>query len=301
MGKTHFTVEDLKGMPARHATFVGVDSDGCVFDTMDVKQRQHFHPLIVKVWGLQKIERQVREAAAFVNLHSRWRGRNRFSALLTLFEFLEEWDEVRAAGAPLPGLAGLRAYCRSGLPLGNPSLRDEAARTGDPDLARVLEWSLAVNRDIDRHMRPVPPFAGARRCLAKMHATSDLLVVSQTPEQALLKEWRQHGLDHLVHAIAGQELGTKSEHIALAAGGKYAPGRLLMVGDAPGDLTAARDNGAAFYPILPGREEEAWQRLHDEAYDLFVRGRYGGDYEARLVREFDDLLPGTPPWKKSPG
>lgn len=297
----HFTLEDLKGFQKRHDTFVGVDSDGCVFDTMEVKQKEHFHPLIVRLWGLEKIETQVRAAAEFANLHSRWRGRNRFPNLLRTFELLADWDEVRAAGVTLPDLAALRAYCDSGLPLGNPSLKAEVARTCDPELSRVLAWSLAINADIDRHMRPVPPFPWAQRCLEKMHAQSDLIVVSQTPEEALVKEWRHHRIDRLVGLIAGQELGTKSEHIRFASEGRYAAGCVLMVGDAPGDLTAAEDNRAAFYPIVPGREDESWRRLHDEAYDRFLAGCYAGAYAGRLIAEFKASLPDTPPWKRSPG
>lgn len=33
-----------------------------------------------------------------------------------------------------------------------------------------------------------------------------------------------------------------------------------MIGDAPGDLKAARGNGALFFPVNPGDEEESWKR-----------------------------------------
>jgi hypothetical protein len=298
MAKLHCTMDELKGFQARHDSFVGIDSDGCVFDTMDVKQKEHFHPLIIRLWGLQKIEKQLRAAAEFANLYSRWRGTNRFPALLKMFELLNDWDEVKAAGVSLPGITALRAYCTSGLPLGNPSLKAEVARTNDPELKRVLEWSLAVNKDIDQHMRPVPPFPWAKKSLEKMHAQSDLIVVSQTPEEALVKEWAHHKIDHLVGLIAGQELGTKSEHIRLASQGRYQAGRVLMVGDALGDLKAAGDNHAAFYPIVPGHEDQSWKRLHEEAYDLFLQGKYAGAYAERLIKEFHDSLPETPPWKQ---
>ena len=72
-----------------------------------------------------------------------------------------------------------------------------------------------------------------------------------------------------------------------------------MIGDAPGDFAAARDNHAAFYPIVPGHEDACWQRLHDEAYDLFLKGNYLGAYAEKLIQEFNDSLPETPPWKKS--
>jgi len=298
MSKTNYSLDDLTGFQARHDSFVGIDSDGCVFDTMGVKQREHFHPLIIRLWGLERIEKQLRAAAEFVNLYSKWRGKNRFPDLLKVFELLHDWDEARASGVKLPKMSALRAYCNSGLPLGNPSLKAEVARTNDPELRRVLDWSLAVNKDIDQNMRPVHPFPWARKSLDKMHAHSDLIVVSQTPEEALVKEWAHHKISHLVAVIAGQELGTKSEHIRLASSGRYAPDRVLMIGDAPGDFTAAQDNHAAFFPIVPGHEDACWKRLHEEAYDFFLTGKYIGTYADKLIREFNDSLSETPPWKK---
>jgi hypothetical protein len=123
-----------------------------------------------------------------------------------------------------------------------------------------------------------------------------VIVVSQTPTEALVREWTEHGIDQQVRFIAGQELGTKTEHIRFAAGGKYAPGKMLMIGDAPGDYKAARGNGALFYPINPGDEEASWKRLHDEALERFFAGSYAGDYEAGLIREFDAHLPEKPAW-----
>lgn len=298
MPKHHFTIQDLQGLQARHDSFVGVDSDGCMFDTMGVKQKEHFHPLIIKYWGLEKIEKQLRASAEFVNLVSKWRGKNRFLDLLKSFELLHDWDEVKASGVKLPELTAMRAYCHSGLPLGNPSLKAEVARTNDPELKRLLEWSLAVNLDIDKNMRPIPPFPWAKKALEKMQPHSDLIVVSQTPEEALIKEWTHHQIDHLVGLIAGQELGTKTEHILFATRGQYKPGRVLMVGDAPGDLIAANESHAAFFPVVPGHEDASWQRLHDEAYDLFLQGKYLGPYADKLIQEFNDALPEIPPWKK---
>jgi hypothetical protein len=73
-----------------------------------------------------------------------------------------------------------------------------------------------------------------------------------------------------------------------------------MVGDAPGDLNAAkaRDVGALFFPINPGAEEESWQRFVGEGLDRFFARTYAGDYEQKLIEEFMRLLPSDPPWKK---
>ena len=72
---------------------------------------------------------------------------------------------------------------------------------------------------------------------------------------------------------------------------------MLMIGDAPGDLKAARDCGLMFYPINPGHEEESWKRLNDEALGHFFAGTYTGNYERARITEFEILLPSTPPWK----
>jgi phosphoglycolate phosphatase-like HAD superfamily hydrolase len=298
MGNRSYTKSDLIGLRPAHDSFVGIDSDGCVFDTMLVKQRNHFHPLIIKFWGLARIETQVRAAAEFVNLGSKWRGSNRFPSLLKTFDLLHEWDAAQVEGVFLPETDALRRYVESGLPLGNPSLEDEVARTGDPELVRLRDWSLAVNADIDDNMEPISPFKECLSCLEAIHAQSDAIVVSQTPEEALVKEWRIHGLDHMVSVIAGQELGSKAEHLQMAAGGKYPWERVLLIGDAPGDCKGAKTAGACFYPIVPGREEDSWRRLREESYGRFLSGDYVGEYEDRLIAEFEDNLPETPPWER---
>ena len=155
-----------------------------------------------------------------------------------------------------------------------------------------------MNRTIADIVKGVPPFPYVRESLEKLRNKADIIVVSQTPTEALEREWKEHGIDKYVDLIAGQELGTKTEHIRLAAGGKYKPDHMLMVGDAPGDLKAARANNALFYPINPGHEEESWQRFYEEAIDRFFEGTYAGDYERKLIEEFEKLLPEIPPWKQ---
>ena len=71
-----------------------------------------------------------------------------------------------------------------------------------------------------------------------------------------------------------------------------------MVGDAPGDMDAARGNDALFFPINPGAEDKSWERFYREALPRFFAGTYKGDYEAALIAEFEKLLPDTPPWKR---
>jgi phosphoglycolate phosphatase-like HAD superfamily hydrolase len=294
-----YTKNDLLTFHPRFPTFVGIDSDGCLFPTMEVKQKQCFHPRLIACWHLEPIAGAVREVAEFVNLHSAYRGQNRFPALLKTFELLRDHPGARAAGIPLPPTASLRAFCESGLPLGNPALQNLLAGRPDPDLEIVLRWSLAVNEEIARTVKGIAPFPYALRSLERIREHSDAICVSQTPAEALVREWEEHGLLDHVRVIAGQELGSKSDHLVMATRDRYPPDRVLLIGDAPGDLKAARAVGVRFFPINPGHEDASWQRFHETTYDRFLAGRFTPEEEAGLVREFEALLPAAPPWGRA--
>lgn len=276
--------------------FIGIDSDGCVFDTMEVKHKEFFCPNTVKYFGLFAIAKYVRETWDFVNLYSVTRGINRFPALVRVMELLAERPEVKETGITLPDIEPLRQWIRSENRLGNPAFREYCARNPHPALRPVLDWTLAINEDIARWLRDTPPFPYARKSIEKLSRVADAVVVSQTPLEALVREWQEHSIDGYVKAIAGQEQGTKSEHITIAASGRYPSARILMIGDALGDLRAAADNGALFFPVLPGQENKSWKFFHDEALERFLSGTYGGEYQQRLIDEFRRSLPEKPTW-----
>lgn len=278
----------------RQQFLVGIDSDGCVFDTMELKHKECFIPTFIKHFRLQGVSKYAREAAEFVNLYSTSRGVNRFPGLVEQLDWLRRRPEVRARGIEVPRLEGLRRWISSESKLGNPTLQTAALESGDPDLKHTLEWSLAVNSAIADMVSGVPPFPHVRKCLERLADEADMLVVSATPGEALLAEWQEHDLAAFVGAIYGQEFGTKKEMLAVAR--HYATNRTLMVGDAPGDLKAAEVNGSLFYPINPGREDESWQRLLEEGIDRFLGGTFAGEYQQRLLKEFIGLLPERPSW-----
>jgi len=282
-----------------HDFFVGIDSDGCAFDTMEVKHKECFIPNIIKYYGLAAVSRYAREAAEFLNLYSKWRGVNRFPGLYLTMDLLGERVEVMNRRPKLPALLGLRDWVARETRLSNPALRAEVDATADPDLALALEWSEAVNRSIAEIVKNVPPFPLVREALESMQGKADVMVVSATPGAALEREWNEHGLRPYVAFLAGQELGSKQEHLGLAAAGRYDPDKILMVGDAPGDWNAARANKALFYPINPGSEDASWQRFFEEALPRFFAGTYAGDYMNAQLDRFMKLLPERPPWKEA--
>jgi len=288
----------LVEMQPKSTYFVGIDSDGCVFDTMEIKHKECFIPNIIKHWGLQAVSKYTREAAEFVNLYSRWRGVNRWPALTMVFDLLKDREEVQRRGTQIPDAPKLREFIASDLPKSNDSLARLVEETGDPELTKGLAWSEAVNATVADMVHGVAPFPYVRESLELMQPLADAIVVSATPYEALVREWREHEIDGYVEVIAGQDMGTKTEHLRYAAAGKYEDSHKLMIGDAPGDMRAAKANGALFFPIKPGHEEESWEQFYKESFQRFIDGTYGGDYEAKLIAEFEAVLPEIPPWKR---
>jgi len=278
------------------AFFVGIDSDGCAFDTMEIKHKECFCPNTVKYWDLQAVSKYAREAVEFVNLYSKWRGINRWPALVMSFDLLRERPEVQARGVHITEANRLREFIASGMPLSNDGLKAYLVANPDPELETALAWTVAVNASITDMVHGVPPFPFVRESLEMMRGEADIVVVSATPTEALNREWQEHDIARHARVIAGQEMGTKKQHLALAARGKYPTGHILMIGDAPGDMEAARANGALFFPINPGFEDASWKRYYHEGFQRFVAGTYAGEYEAALIAEFERLLPETPPW-----
>jgi len=288
----------LKNFKKKHDYLVAIDSDGCAFDSMEIKHKECFIPNIIKYWYLQPVSKYARSAAEFVNLYSQWRGINRFPALIMVFDLLREWPDVQRRNAPIPEALPLRDWIARESKLGNPALKAEVERVPDPILAQALRWSEAVNASIADLVHGVPPFPLVPESLEKISARADVLVCSATPGEALAREWQEHDIAKYAQAIAGQEMGSKKEHIHLVANGRYDKSKVLMIGDAPGDMKAARANGARFFPVLPGHEEDSWQLFFCEAAGKFHKGAYTAEYEAKLVAEFHKLLPDSPPWKR---
>ncbi|GHT09577.1 phosphatase [Planctomycetales bacterium] len=283
----------------RYPFFIGIDSDGCAFDTMELKHKECFVPNTVKYWNLQGVSKYARETFEFVSLYSKSRGINRFPALIETLERLQKRPEVQCRGVKIEIPQSLLDWVNRETKLGNPALQAEIERNPDPGLKQTLEWSLAINRTVDFIVgRGVPPFPFVRESLQKIQGKADVLVVSATPLDALVREWDEQKVSQYVSVICGQEHGTKKEQLAKAqAIGNYTANHVLMVGDAPGDYKAAAANKALFFPINPGAEEASWQRLFEEGLDKFFGENFAGSYQQTLLDEFDRYLPENPPWK----
>ena len=278
----------------KHDFLVGIDSDGCAFDTMELKHKECFIPNTINYYNLQAISKYAREAAEFVNLYSKSRGVNRFPALVETLQWLQRRPEVKARGVQLEIPASLEQWIEEETKLGNPALEKKLQSGGDADLQKALEWSVAVNQTVAGMVRNCPPFPFVRESLGKLDGKADMLVCSATPNEALKAEWAEHDIAKHVVEICGQESGSKKETLSNAS--KYPANHTLMIGDAPGDFRAAEANQCLFYPINPGAEEASWERFFNEAIDKFLQGEFAGDYQKMLLDEFDRYLPELPPW-----
>ena len=286
----------LKDFQPSNNFFIGIDSDGCVFDSMEIKHKECFAPMFIKHFGLQPASKYAREVWEFVNLYSKTRGCNRFHAVIRALELMRNRRETQARDLAVPSFPELEEWIKRESKLGNATLYAEVDG-GNEALIPIREWSDAVNTQVENIAHGVPPFPLVDECLEMMNTQADCMVISQTPVEALEREWAEHGINHHVRLIAGQELGTKKEHLEFATSGKYKPENVLMIGDAPGDHQAAMANGALFFPVNPGEEEASWKQLQDEGLNRFFNGTYSGDYQRKLLDKFEACLPEVPPWE----
>jgi beta-phosphoglucomutase-like phosphatase (HAD superfamily) len=265
---------------------------------MEVKHKECFTPNIIKHWSLQSVSKYAREAAEFVNLYSKWRGINRWPALVMVFDLLREREEVQERNVVPPEAPRIRDFIADdAFPKSNDGLKAYMVEHPDPELDLAWAWTTGVNDTVADLVHGVPPFPYVRESLSFLADKADMIVVSATPYDALKREWEEHDIAQYVRLIAGQEQGKKALHLKLAARDKYPSDRILMIGDAPGDMKAAKANDALFYPINPGHEAASWQRFHEEAAAKFLAGEYAGEYEAKVIAEFEAVLPDTPPWE----
>ena len=277
---------------------VCIDSDGCAFDTMELKHKECFCPAYIQYFGLQPVSKYAREAWDFANLYSCYRGIHRLRSLLKALEVMADRDEVLERGFSVPTMQELRDYVAAGKPLSNAGL--EAYLREHPESEEIrttLAWSVNVNDRVGEMVHGVPPFPHVRDCLKKLAEQADIVIVSATQQLALEREWGENGLLPLITAVKGQESGNKKEIIA-SLKDQYDEGCVLMIGDAPGDREAAKANGVLFYPICPDAEAQSWAEFEARYIDQFLNHSYAGEAEEACISHFETLLPEEPTWKK---
>ena len=179
--------EPLRDFKPKYKFFVGIDSDGCVFDTMDIKQSECFCPWTIAYFNLQPVAQAVRECKNFTDLYSKTRGVNRHkSTKRILAELLPEHPMVKARGFEVPNLPHYFAWVDDPKSvLSNEGLEKAIAAASDPqaksELRLALDWSLKVNAVIGEIVKDMPPFPFVRESLEKIDRKSTRLNSSHIP------------------------------------------------------------------------------------------------------------------------
>ncbi|MGM8223628.1 HAD family hydrolase (plasmid) [Clostridium perfringens] len=262
-----------------------IDSDGCAIDTMDIKHIKCFGPCMVTEWNLEEWKEPILERWNEVNLYTLTRGINRFKGLaVALIEINEKYITIE-------GLDEFVRWTEETKELSNESLEVEIEKTNNICLKKALEWSKSVNKSIDLLSDDEKcSFEGVKEAIILAKKVADIAIVSSANEKAVLDEWNKHGLLENVDIVLTQNIGSKSYCINKLIAKGYSRNNVLMVGDALGDLKAAEENEALYYPIMVRKEKESWIRFSKEALERFTSNSYYGEYQEKVIAEFKENL-----------
>lgn len=262
-----------------------VDSDGCAMDTMDIKHIRCFGPCMVNEWGLEQWKEEILKRWNEINLYTMTRGINRYKGLSAALQ------EIHGKYTQIEDLDTLVQWVKESPELSNAALQRAIDNKDSISLKKALSWSKAVNESINRLPEEEKvPFEGVKEALAFAHGKADVAIVSSANLDAVLEEWERFGLLEHTDIVLAQDAGSKAYCIGQLLKAGYDKEHVLMCGDAPGDLDAAKQNGVFYYPILVRHERESWKEFRETAVEKLMDGTYGGDYQQSKTEAFLDNL-----------
>jgi len=272
---------DLAAFTKKKDFLICVDSDGCAMDTMDVKHFRCFGPCMVQEWGLEEWAEPILQRWNEINLYTMTRGINRFKGLAAALK------EIDAQYTPIEALDDLLFWAETSPEPSNAALEKAIAAYPAVSLEKALSWSKAVNAAITELPEEAKrPFPMAKEALAFAHERADVAIVSSANRDAVLEEWALHGLLPHTDIVLAQDAGSKAHCIAELMKKGYAPDHILMCGDAPGDMDAAKKNGVFYFPILVRHEKESWEEFIASGFDHLLFGDYAGAYQQEKTAAF---------------
>ena len=261
---------------------VCVDSDGCAMDTMDVKHIRCFGPCMVDEWDLTEWRNEILERWNDINLYTITRGINRFKGLSMAL------CEIDAKYCRIEGAAELKEWTDSAPELSNGALERLIEEKPDKKIfSKALSWSRTVNESINKLPDEVKlPFPMVKEALELAHKYADVAIVSSANLGAVLEEWEMYGLLDHVDVVMSQNDGSKAYCIQKLLQKGYINIKVVMCGDAPGDLAAAEKNGVFFYPILVRKEKASWDEFISTGLTRLMDGSYGDEYQEKKIKDF---------------
>ena len=262
-----------------------IDSDGTVMDTMTIKHLNCFGPCFIEVFGITEHTKDILDHWNHTNLYSMDRGINRFQGLKEILEYVD-----LKYGYKFDGVSVFYNWVINTKAFSVDLLKEESNKYPNNDvLKKAISWSNLVNERI-RLLPPSLTFENTKEALEVYSNCVDLLGVSSANLDAVLEEWNRLDVSKYFMDILCQDSGSKESIIREALTLGYEKDHVIMLGDAIGDLKAAKKNGVLFFPIIPLKEKECWQELID-IKDSILLNKYK-DLEDHYINKFEKFLKG---------
>lgn len=266
-----------------HSHLICIDSDGTIMDTMTIKHKLCFGPSFLEIFSITHHQEEILEYWLNINLYSMTRGINRFVGLDMAIAYVQKFGYFyKDSDVYHQWVETTNSYSVTSI---QNFMKDKDSYT----LQLALDWSNLVNEKISK-LPPSVAFNGVEETLKEANLSCDLLGVSSANPQAVYEEWYRLDLMKYFQFVACQDKGTKTNIIRLAKEKGYT--QYIMIGDALGDLEAARKNEIYFFPIIPTKEATSWERFKKEALPKFISNTYTADYQQQLIDEFILFLKG---------
>lgn len=258
---------------------VCIDSDGCAIDSMTVKHIQGFGQAFVEVFVPEDRAEEGLEKWKEINLFSKTRGINRFKGLALILDEMDLEKETRG---------DYIQWTKDNHKFSNTEIEKVCKTTTNPIFEKALRWSRRVNEIVEA--LPTPKvFKYVKECINKLHEKADIMVVSSANRKAIETEWTDNGIIDIASQIFSQSDGSKSACIEMIKEGRN-PEKMIMLGDAPGDMEAAFKTGIHFYPIIAGEEEKSWKELLETYADIFFTKGFDKELQDNLVEKMNNKL-----------
>ena len=241
---------------------------------------------MVKQWKLERWQDEILKRWNEINLYTMTRGINRFKGLAMALQ------EIDQKYCQIEDLDTLVKWVDTTQELSNDALKTAIERNaGSISLGEALAWSNAVNAAItELPDEEKKPFGNVKEALEYAHRYADVAIVSSANKDAVLEEWERYGLLEHTDIVLAQDAGTKAFCIGELLKYGYDQEKVLMCGDAPGDLKAAEQNGVYYYPILVRHEAESWKEFREKGLGYLLNGSYGKGYHKMKIQEFMENL-----------
>lgn len=277
---------ELQNYQKKSKFLVCVDSDGCAIDSMDIKHINCFGPRMVDEWNLHEWAKPILDRWNDINLYTLTRGINRFKGLIMALK------EIDVQYIKIEDLDSLDKWVSTTNELSNNALTKAIEENPESIcLKKALSWSNAVNTSIKKlPQEKVLPYEMVKEALIFAHERADIAIVSSANLGAVMEEWERHELLPHVDIVLAQNAGTKAYCIQELLKKGYDKKNVVMCGDAPGDLEAAKVNGVFYYPIKVRHEKESWIEFIEKGFNHLVNGTYDGEYQEEKIKEFMNNL-----------